>query len=134
MPPDAQTRDAVILFEDRPSDSPFVERVWRSHSERGGTFLSMAAGLSGTVVTRRRGTMTMTLRGPETKATLADCPADGEWFGIYLAPGTFLPERPAATLLDRKDLTLPAATGRSFWLQGSAWEYPARGGAPIATA
>ena len=24
----------------------------------------------------------MTLRGPETKATIADCPAGGEWIGI----------------------------------------------------
>ena len=28
-----------IIFEDRLSDSPFVERVWRCHSERAGTFL-----------------------------------------------------------------------------------------------
>ena len=27
-----------IVFEDRTSDSPFVERVWRCHSERAGTF------------------------------------------------------------------------------------------------
>ena len=30
----------LIRFEDRPSDSPVVERVWRSHSERAGAFLS----------------------------------------------------------------------------------------------
>jgi hypothetical protein len=27
-------------------------------------------------------------------------------------------------LRDRQDVTLPAASSRSFWLQGSAWEYP----------
>ena len=27
-------------------------------------------------------------------------------------------------LLDRNDVTLPDATSRSFWLNGSAWEYP----------
>jgi hypothetical protein len=32
-----------ILFDDRPSDSPFIERVWRCHSERGGLFYSIAA-------------------------------------------------------------------------------------------
>jgi hypothetical protein len=25
-----------LIFDDRPSDSPFVERVWRCHSERAG--------------------------------------------------------------------------------------------------
>jgi AraC-like DNA-binding protein len=121
---EARADDCLLVFEDRVSDSPFVERVWRSHSERAGTFLSMAASHCGMVVTRHRGKTTMTVRGPETKATLADCPADAEWIGVLFAFGSFLPASPAATLRDRNDLTLPAANARSFWLNGSAWEYP----------
>lgn len=35
--------DRVLIFdEDRASDSPFVERVWRSHSEAAGWFVSIA--------------------------------------------------------------------------------------------
>ena len=30
----------------------------------------------------------------------------------------------AGVLRDRNDVTLPDASGRSFWLNGSAWEYP----------
>ena len=45
----------LLVFEDRPSDSPFVERVWRCHSERAGTFLSVAASHCELVVTRHRG-------------------------------------------------------------------------------
>ena len=33
---------AALVFEDRESDSPLVERVWRSRSEGAGTFLSVA--------------------------------------------------------------------------------------------
>ena len=66
----------------------------------------------------------MTLRGPETRATIADCPADGEWLGIRFALGTFLPPYPAATLRDRQDVDLPTATCRTFWLSGAAWEQP----------
>jgi AraC-like DNA-binding protein len=113
-----------LVFEDRPSDSPLVERVWRSHSERAGTFLSVAASHCELALTRHRGKTFMTLRGPETRPTMADCPADGEWLGIRLSLGTFLPHHPAATLMDRRDINLPGATKRSFWLQGSAWEYP----------
>ncbi len=40
-----------VVSEDRPSDSPLVERVWRCHSERAGTFLSMAASHLEMVVT-----------------------------------------------------------------------------------
>jgi hypothetical protein len=113
-----------LVFEDRPSDSPLVERVWRCHSERAGTFMSVAASHCEMVLTRHRGKMLVTLRGPETRPTTADCPADGEWLGIRFSLGTFLPHHPAATLIDRSDVNLPGATGRSFWLQGSAWEYP----------
>jgi Helix-turn-helix domain len=113
-----------IRFDDRPSDSPLVERVWRSHSERAGTFRSMAACNWVMVVSRLAGRTFLTVRGPETRATAAECPADGEWMGIHFALGTFLPLLPTGMLRDRNDVTLPQASGRSFWLDGSAWEYP----------
>jgi AraC-like DNA-binding protein len=113
-----------LIFDDRPSDSPFVERIWRCHSERAGTFLSMAASHWEMVVTRYQGKTTLTLRGPETKVTTADCPAEGEWLGIRFKLGTFMPQLPARNLLDRRDVTLPEATNQAFWLNGSAWQYP----------
>jgi hypothetical protein len=114
----------LITFADRPSDSPFIERVWRSHSDRAGVFHSMAACYWVMVVTRLKGQAFLTVRGPETKATMADCPAEGEWFGVVFKLGTFMPLMRSSDLLDRKDLTLPNATSRSFWLNGSAWEFP----------
>jgi hypothetical protein len=114
----------VLSFAERLSDSPFVERVWRSHSERGGRFLSVAQSHFEMAVTRHRGRTFITLRGPGTTATTADCPAEGEWLGIRFAPGTFMPGLTPGKLRDRRDATLPAASGRSFWLEGSAWEYP----------
>lgn len=113
-----------LRFDDRPSDSPFVEKVWRSRSDRAGTFLSVAASNFEIAVTRHRGKTFLTLRGPETKATAAECPAEGEWLGIRFKLGTFMPQFTPSQLLDRNDVTLPAATSRSFWLNGSALEYP----------
>jgi AraC-like DNA-binding protein len=113
-----------LTFDDRPSDSPFVERVWRSRTDRGGAFLSIAASRFEIAVTRHRGKVFLTLRGPETKATTADCPADGEWLGIRFKLGAFMRQLTPGQLLDRRDVTLPGATSRSFWLDGSAWEYP----------
>jgi AraC-like DNA-binding protein len=114
----------LLIFEDRPSDSPFVEKVWRSHSNRAGSFLSVAASHFEMAVTRYRGKTFLTLRGPETRATRADCPAEGEWLGIRFKLGTFMPMLTPGNLRDRRDVTLPAATSHSFWLNGSAWEYP----------
>jgi hypothetical protein len=114
----------LINFEDRPSDSPFVDRVWRSHSERAGIFHSMATCNWVMVVTRHKGATFLTVRGPETKATTAECPAEGDWIGIHFKLGTCMPLIPNGSLRDRNDLTLPEASGRTFYLNGSAWEYP----------
>jgi hypothetical protein len=91
-----------LIFEDRSSDSPFVERVWRCHSERAGTFVSVAASHLEMVVARHRGRTFLTLRGPKTRATQADCPADGEWLAIRFKLGTFMPQHSASNLLDRR--------------------------------
>ena len=112
-----------IHFEDRPSDSTVVDRVWRSRSERAGAFHSMATCVWVMVVTRHEGRIFLTVRGPETRATIASCPAEGEWVGIEFRLGTFMPVLPAGDLRDRNGVTLPGSQ-RSFRLNGSAWEYP----------
>jgi AraC-like DNA-binding protein len=66
----------------------------------------------------------ITVRGPETKASEVDFPADAEFVGITFKLGTFMPHLPVKTLLDRPCATLPKASSNSFWLHGSAWELP----------
>ena|SRR5215469_11591601 len=117
-------KDEFIHFEDRASDHPFVERVWRCHSDRADTFLSLAENTFEMVVTRLGGKNFLTLRGPETKATTVDCPAEGEWIAIRFKTGTFMPRFPPGSLRDRNEVTLPQATGHSFWFNGSALDYP----------
>jgi hypothetical protein len=115
---------SLISFADRASDSSLIERVWSSHSERAGAFHSIASCHWGMVVTRLEGRVSLTVRGPETRATMADCPAQGEWFGVLFKLGTFMPLMRSSDLRDRNDVTLPNATSRSFWLHGSAWDFP----------
>jgi AraC-like DNA-binding protein len=114
----------MFALEYRLPDSPLVERVWSARSERAGMFLSVAATQCEMVVTRHRGKTYLTVRGPETKPTKADCPADAEWLGIRFNVGTFIPSLLPRNLLDRRDVDLPGASTRAFWLHGSAWEYP----------
>lgn len=113
-----------IHFEDRDADHPFVEKVWRCHSERGDSFISVAANHSEMAITKLNGKRFITLRGPETVATSMDCPAEGEWVGIRFKLGTFLPQFLPGSLRDHNDVNLPTATSHSFWLNGSAWDYP----------
>ena len=114
----------LFTFTDRPSPSPFIDRVWHCHSLHPGTFTSVAASHCELVVTRHRGRVRLTVRGPETRPTPADCPADAEWIGIRLSIGTWLPLHPAAAVRDRQDADLPVAGRRAFLLDNTAWEYP----------
>ena len=109
---------------DRPSDSPFIERVWRCHSERGGPFLAVASSHWEFVVSRVAGEITLTLHGPETQPREVFCPPNGEWFAIRFKAGTFMPGLPVSRLLNGNDVNLPGAFRNRFRLDGSAFEIP----------
>ncbi len=114
-----------FTVEERPSDSPFVERIWRTQSERTGTFISQAASHWEMVVTRHEGKAVFTVRGPETKATPIECQwTEGEFLGISFKPGIFMPHLPPENLRDWRDVNLPEVTDTSFWLYGSVWQFP----------
>ncbi len=110
-------------FDSRPSDSGLVETIWRTRSEGGGAMISLAESHWGLVITRQYGQTTLTVRGPETRATPAPVPENAEFFGIIFKLGTFMPHLPVSHLVD-SELTLPEAASRSVWLAGSAWELP----------
>jgi hypothetical protein len=114
-----------LLCDERPSDSPFVERIWHSQSEQSAApFISMAEAHCGLVITKYNEKTFLTVRGPETRATPAFSWAGGEFIGITFKPGVFLPNLPAQMIMDRRDVTLPDADRKTFWLNGFTWQYP----------
>ena len=114
----------IFTFDERPSDSSFVERIWRTQSERAGSFSSVAMSHWEMVVTRYNGNTILTVRGPESKATPLHVSLVGaEFFGIRFKLGTLMPHLPASGLVDG-DVNLPDASSKSFWLNGSAWQFP----------
>jgi hypothetical protein len=113
----------IFAFEERPSDSPFVERIWRARSLCAGAFTSIAASHWEMVVMRDHGTITLTVRGPETHATPFYCSIQAEWFGIIFKWGAFMPHLLASQLVDGS-IDLPEASNKSFWLHGSALQFP----------
>jgi hypothetical protein len=113
-----------LVFDERLANSSLVEMIWHTHSERAGTFTSVAVSNWEMVITTFNSKTMITARGPETKASEADFPADAEFFGITFKLGSFIPHLPLRTLLDRQDATLPEASSNSFWLHGSTWELP----------
>ena len=110
-------------FEMRPSDAPTVERIWRTVSGGAATFISRAATHCELVITRYQGRLSLTVRGPETQASLAPIPPDAEFFGIQFKLGTMFAPFPATSLVNQ-GLNLPEAGSQRFWLDGSAWQFP----------
>jgi hypothetical protein len=123
-----------LRFEQRLSDSPYIERVWRSHSSSGGSFYSMAEPNLELVIARLNGNAQVIVRGPVTKASVVDCPAGGEWLGIRFRLGTHLLGLPTADLRDHQSLVLPNEVGGGFWLERSWWELPTYENAEVCVA
>jgi len=113
-----------LEFDDRESNSPYVERIWRSRSRSGGSFLSMAEGNIEFVVTRLPGFLAVLLRGPVSRGTVVECPPHGEWLAIRFRLGTYLPQIPTAALIDHQNIQLPVLPNGRFWLSGQAWDIP----------
>jgi hypothetical protein len=113
----------LFTFERCSSPSSFVDEVWQTRSEPEASFISVAATHWEIVVTRHRDAARLTVRGPETRATIVPIPQDAEFFGIEFSLGTFMPALAPRQLVDRA-LELPLVTPNSFWLDGSAWELP----------
>lgn len=103
----------LIAFDGRPSDSPYIEQVWRSRCDQGGRFISIAEGRLELVVSRLPGVVSASFRGPETRATDLTCPR-GEWFAVRFRPGVYLPAHPTSELMNLHDLFLPTESDGSF--------------------
>jgi len=111
-----------FLFDMRPSDSPFVETVWRTQTVGGGSFMSTAASHWEMVITKQMGKFTLSIRGPETKASPAIVP-DGhvEFFGIVFKRGVFMPHLPKKDLVNEA-VHLPQSTRNAFTVVGGVFE------------
>ncbi len=112
-----------FIFDERASDSPLVETIWRTESQGGGSFTSVAESHWEIVLTTQNDKTTVTLRGPETKASLAPIPEDAEFLGITFKIGAFMPHLPTNKITD-DGIHLPTGMDQSFWLDNARWELP----------
>ncbi len=121
----------LFVIDEWDLDSGFVEKAWASRSEPEPAFISIAASRWQMVVTTQRDVTQLTVRGPETRATVTPIPTDAVFFGLVFSLGTYMPTTvPLACLVDRA-VTLPAATPSSVWFDGSPWEIPTPGNANV---
>lgn len=109
--------------EDRPSDSLYVHRVWRSRASGVARMTSIATSNWELVFWKHEGRVYAAVRGPETTASSADVPDGSESFGITFAHGTSMPHLPPARLVD-SGWESPHVSGARFVLGGEEWLIP----------
>jgi AraC-like DNA-binding protein len=112
-----------ILHEERASDSPYIETITHGRTLSSGSTIRPAEIHWHMVLLKLRGQSRIILTGPLTTSGMASWGNDAELLWIKLKLGTFMPHLPTTSLLDR-ETTLPGAASHSFWLKGSAWEFP----------
>lgn len=112
-----------FLFEHRTLDSPIVDSVWRTRSDKAGCYISVAASHWSFLFAKRGGKTLIDICGPETRARRGTFPPDNDVYGINFRPGVFMPSLLPGTFVDER-LELPRASDRTFWLRGSACQIP----------
>lgn len=110
-------------MEGRPSDSPYVQGIWRGYTEGLYTPVCPAAAEWDLLMVRRNSRVIVSFEGPLTRAKFKYQTDDQEFCVIRFAAGTFLPYLPVRKFLDT-DTILPEGSHKSFWLDGSTWEFP----------
>lgn len=112
-----------IVYEERQSDSPYIETVTHGYTVCDGSTIRPAEFHWHMVFVRHHGGMRPLAVGPWSKAGTVSWLEGAEILWIRFTPGTFLSHLPVRKLLDKETL-LPEAAGASFWLNGSAWQMP----------
>lgn len=112
----------------RGSHSPFVETVMHGRTLDDDSPVRPAECRWHMVFVRESSRARVVFVGPWTTAGIARYREGAEILWVKFALGAFMPHLPAGRFLDTETL-LPGASGRSFWLKGSAWPFPDQGNA-----
>lgn len=112
-----------FIFEERCSDSPFLETVIRGRTEGEGSAIRPAESHWHMVIARYEGRVHSILTGALPTSGIVPYTEGVELLWIKFALGTFLPSLPARKLLDRETI-LPEGACHSFWLNSSTWQLP----------
>jgi hypothetical protein len=113
----------TIVYEERLSDSPYIESITHGWTESDGSTVRPAETNWHMVFTRHCGSTYPLLVGPLPNAGVASWGEGAEILWIKFKLGTFMPHLPIKKFLNGETI-LPEAVGNSFWLYGSTWQYP----------
>lgn len=112
-----------IFYQERISDSPYIETIMYGQTVGDGSAIRPAESGWHMVFVRQIGYWRSLMVGPWTSAGTTLWEKGGEILWIKLKLGVFMPHLPTRDFMD-SEIYLPGASSNSFWLNGSAWQYP----------
>src|SRR5262249_19776943 len=112
-----------FTMEGRSSDSPYIDMIWHGGAYDLYTALCPADTRWNLLLMRENSKIRITVEGPLTRPKAKMHPGGAEWRVIKFQLGTFLPNLPVTNLVNG-DLVLPEGTRKTFWLNGSTWQFP----------
>lgn len=112
-----------LIFEDRQSDSPYIELITTGITTGSSTVIRPAEIHWHMVIARFEGHLRPIITGPLTTSGLVNFTAGIELLWIKFKLGMFIPHLPVRGLLDT-EMPLTEAGGASFWMGSTAWQLP----------
>ena len=113
----------TIVFEQRASDSPYIESVTHGYTVSNGRTTRPAEYCWHMVFVKEHGSFHPIIAGPFTSAGDVSWGKDAEVLWLKFKPGVFMPHLPFSHLLN-SEIALPEATGQAFWLKSATWACP----------
>lgn len=112
-----------IVYEERLSDSPYIETITHGYTASNGSSIRPAEVHWHMVFVREQGRAHPLVVGPLKTSGVASWQKGAEILWIKFKLGTFMPYLPVRQWLD-SETALPKASSQSFWLNGCSWQFP----------
>lgn len=113
----------AFIYEERQSESPYAEAIWRTEDTTNGVYLAAADGAWDMIFVSQNGQAKVLLSGPSSHAVPVRYKTGNYNVGIRFRPGAFFANLPATTMLDVTQL-LPTMSPTAFWFDHQTWEIP----------
>lgn len=112
-----------FTYQERLSDSPFVETIWQTQSESAGQYMVAADGSWDILVIKQGGDTQISAVGAASQAAPLFYEPGIQFLGIRFKIGTYIPQMPGNHMLDSMSM-FPRATQNSFWFHDAMLRLP----------
>jgi hypothetical protein len=113
----------TIVFEERLSDSPYIENVTHGWTVDKASTIRPAENHWHMVLRKFNGETHLLVVGALPTSGIVSYGEGAELLWIKFKLGTWLSHLPVKEFVDT-EIPLPNASSQSFWLQGAAWQFP----------